>query len=72
MIYPQARIETIPKAAEAAMVTDRAQARAQALAQLLVAVLVLVLAPVLVPVLMLAIWVSGAGGIVPHETVAAA
>jgi hypothetical protein len=66
VIYPQARIETIPKAA--AMVTDRAQARAQALAQLLVAVLVLVLAPVLV----LAVWVSGAGGIVPHETVAAA
>ena len=52
--------------------SDRAQARAQALAQVLVAVLVLVLAPVLVPVLMLAIWVSGAGGIVPHETVAAA
>jgi hypothetical protein len=68
VIYPQARIETIPKAAEAAMVTDRAQARAQALAQLLVAVLVLVLAPVLV----LAVWVSGAGGIVPHEPVAAA
>jgi hypothetical protein len=48
--------------------SDRAQARAQALAQVLVAVLVLVLAPVL----MLAIWVSGAGGKVPHETVAAA
>jgi hypothetical protein len=54
------------------MVADRAQARAQALAQVLVAVLTLVLAPVLVPVLMLAIWVSGAGGMVPHETVAAA
>jgi hypothetical protein len=39
---------------------DRAQARAQALAQVLVAVLALVL----VPVLMLAIWVSGAGGMV--------
>jgi hypothetical protein len=50
------------------MVADRAQA----LAQVLVAVLTLVLAPVLVPVLMLAIWVSGAGGMVPHETVAAA
>ena len=54
------------------MVADRAQARAQALAQVLVAVLTLVLDPVLVPVLMLAIWVSGAGGMVPHETVAAA
>ena len=42
----------VPKAAEAAMVADRAQARAQALAQILVAVL----APVLVPVLMLAIY----------------
>jgi hypothetical protein len=53
--------------------SDRAQARAQALAQVLVAVLALVVAPVLVPVLMLAIWVSSeAGGIVPHETVAAA
>ena len=51
---------------------DRAQALAQALAQVLVAVLALVLAPVLVPVLMLAIWVSGAGGMVPHETLAAA
>ena len=51
---------------------DRAQARAQALAQVLVAVLALVLAPVLVPVLMLAIWVSGAGGMAPHETLAAA
>jgi hypothetical protein len=52
------------------MVADRA--RAQALGQVLVAVLALVLAPVLVPVMVLAVWVSGAGGIVPHETVAAA
>ena len=52
------------------MVADRD--RAQARAQVLVAVLALVLAPVLVPVLMLAIWVSGAGGMVPHETLAAA
>ena len=49
-----------------------AQGRAEALAQVLLVVLALVLAPVLVPVLMLAIWVSGAGGIVPHEIVAAA
>ena len=54
------------------MVADRAQALAQVLVAVLVAVLALVRAPVLVPVLMLAIWVSGAGGIVPHETVAAA
>jgi hypothetical protein len=53
--------------------SDRAQARAQAVAQVLVALLALVLAPVLVPVLMLAIWVnSAAGGMVSHETVAAA
>ena len=52
-----ARLVRVPKATEAAMVADRAQARAQALAQVLVLVLSLVLAPILVPALALAAWV---------------